>query len=67
MTFFSNFMHDFINFSNFRFLRTLTIFTNNLNFHDVKVPEALMSWQKATRAIIPNISKYVLSNFGVRL
>ena len=37
MTFFSTFMHGFINFLNFD-LQILIIFTKNFNFHDVKVP-----------------------------
>ena len=60
-------MHNFINFLNFRFLQILTIFTKNLNFHDIKVPEVLISKQKATRVIIPNISKSVPSSFRVHI
>ena len=57
-------MHGFIIFSNFSFLQILTIFTNNLNFHNVKLPVPI-SWHKATWVFIPNISKSVLSKFGV--
>ena len=60
-------MHGFIKFSNSHFLQILTVFTKNLNFHDIKVPEVLISWQKETRDIIPNICKSVLSNFEVHI